>query len=469
MSNPNRILSLDALRGFAILTMVLSGVIPYGVLPSWMYHAQIPPPTHTFSPDVPGLTWVDLVFPLFLFALGAAIPLALNRKIDKKESYLKIVFQIAERTFLLVFFAIFLKHIRPHSLNSVPSNYEWLIGFVGFILMFLNFARFPRRIPKPYDLILKITGWIGSIVLLSILTYPDNSGFSLYRSDIIILVLANVYFFGSLIWLCTQNNWLIRLGILAIYLSLRLAHSDEGIAQWIWENIQIPWLFKIDFLKYLFIVIPGTIVGDLILNWSKSDVISNDLSQNSIRNSYLIAVYSISFVPITLIGFQNRWVWQTGLVLILMLIIGFWLFKQSKHKNNQILFRLFNWALFWLLIGIILEPFEGGIKKDPSTLSYYFTTTGLSIFILITFLIVIDFLKKQSFVGLLIKNGQNPMIAYVGIANFIWPVFSFLTLDSWIESFTTLPWLGFLRGLFYTLLLAFIVSFITRLKIFWKT
>ena len=64
LKNTNRAHALDALRGFAILTMVLSGVIPYKVLPSWMYHAQIPPPSHQFNPDLPGLTWVDLVFPL---------------------------------------------------------------------------------------------------------------------------------------------------------------------------------------------------------------------------------------------------------------------------------------------------------------------------------------------------------------------------------------------------------------------
>ena len=67
--------SLDALRGFAILTMILSGSIAYGdVLPAWMFHAQVPPPDHKFIPAIPGITWVDRVFPFFLFSMGAAIP-----------------------------------------------------------------------------------------------------------------------------------------------------------------------------------------------------------------------------------------------------------------------------------------------------------------------------------------------------------------------------------------------------------
>ncbi|MBV6647244.1 MAG: DUF5009 domain-containing protein, partial [Cyclobacteriaceae bacterium] len=72
----DRIQALDALRGIAILMMILSGVVPYTGLPAWMYHAQLPPPDRAFDPALPGLTWVDLVFPIFIFTLGAAIPLA---------------------------------------------------------------------------------------------------------------------------------------------------------------------------------------------------------------------------------------------------------------------------------------------------------------------------------------------------------------------------------------------------------
>jgi predicted acyltransferase len=69
MPMKQRLESLDALRGFAILTMVLSGSIAFGgVLPGWMYHAQVPPPKHVFDPTHPGITWVDLVFPFFLFS-----------------------------------------------------------------------------------------------------------------------------------------------------------------------------------------------------------------------------------------------------------------------------------------------------------------------------------------------------------------------------------------------------------------
>src|SRR5687768_7342097 len=80
-----RALAVDALRGLAILGMVLVAVAPPAVLPAWMYHAQTPPPAHEMNTALAGLTWPDLVFPFFIFALGVAIPLSLSRRLDAGE------------------------------------------------------------------------------------------------------------------------------------------------------------------------------------------------------------------------------------------------------------------------------------------------------------------------------------------------------------------------------------------------
>ena len=50
-----RALALDALRGYAIITMVLSATIISSILPGWMSHAQTPPPEHIFNPEIPGM------------------------------------------------------------------------------------------------------------------------------------------------------------------------------------------------------------------------------------------------------------------------------------------------------------------------------------------------------------------------------------------------------------------------------
>ena len=114
----NRALALDALRGYAIITMVLSATIVTHVLPGWMSHAQTPPPYHVFNPLLPGITWVDLVFPFFLFAMGAAFPFSIRKRAEKGDSKLKLVYEAVKRGIQLTFFAIFIQHFYPYMLSS---------------------------------------------------------------------------------------------------------------------------------------------------------------------------------------------------------------------------------------------------------------------------------------------------------------------------------------------------------------
>jgi hypothetical protein len=72
-------------------------------------------------------------------------------------------------------------------------------------------------------------------------------------------------------------------------------------------------------------------------------------------------------------------------------------------------------------------------------------------------------------VKLLSDNGKNPMIAFVGFANVIWPILAPTGLETIINSLTENPWIGFVRALVYTILLAMGVAHITRKRMYWKT
>ncbi len=73
---PQRILSIDVLRGLTILVMVfvndISGVTG---TPAWLKHIE--------PSDADGMTFVDAVFPVFLFIVGMSIPLAIGGRLKK--------------------------------------------------------------------------------------------------------------------------------------------------------------------------------------------------------------------------------------------------------------------------------------------------------------------------------------------------------------------------------------------------
>ena len=136
----NRLLSLDAFRGITILAMVLSGSMAFGdIMPAWMYHAQVPPPNHIFNPNLAGLTWVDLVFPFFLFAMGAAFPLALHKK-NTETSFIALFLKLLLRYVMLVFFALLFTHSKFWVLNAKPGVKEYFLSMAGFALLFLVYG-----------------------------------------------------------------------------------------------------------------------------------------------------------------------------------------------------------------------------------------------------------------------------------------------------------------------------------------
>ncbi len=465
-----RAMALDALRGFAILTMVLSGVVPYSTLPAWMYHAQTPPPSRGFDASVPGVTWVDLVFPFFLFALGAAIPLALSRRLDKGVPKWKIYLGLGERWCLLVAFAFFKSHISPWQMSSSPTTGIWLMALLGFILLFPMYMRFPRSWSPMIGWSLRLGGWIAAGIYLLLAQYSDGTGFSIHRSDIIIILLTHSALAAGIIWMLTRNRLLLRLGSLGFLVALRLSVHDSGLVKSIADFTHIPWLFHLNHLQYLFIVIPGTIIGDMLHQW-----IQNRKEEGLVGKAWntprqnAIAGLMIVFQLVILVGLFTRWTSVTMIVCIGLGYLGWVLVRDAETPTEKWLRQVFGWGLFWLLLGILFDPYEGGIKKDPATMSYYFVTTGLAIFLLIAFTIIGDIQGRKKWLGLLVDNGQNPMIAYVGGSNLIQPLFGLTGLSIVLEKLTPTPWLGFLGGCFITLLVALMVRFFTRRGIFWRT
>jgi len=498
MIRSQRAYSLDALRGTAILLMVLSGILPYS-LPHWMFHAQVPPGLG-FNPLLPGITWVDLVFPFFLFVLGAALPFAFERRLNSQKPFWRVSGHILERTALLVFFAIFVQHIRPYHLSeniwgSEIAYKAWALGIVGFVILFIIYLRAPQKWPDWLKISLKILGWAGALSFLIFMKYPDGSGFKFDRMDIIIMLLANMMFFGSIIYLLTRKNPMARLAVMAVFIGMRLVHMQLDIASaiggqeavrsipyvqhlfngvgisWIdkvWNFTPLTWLYNFSWLKYLLIVLPGTIAGDQIKNWLEN---RREISTETDTPKLLVlSLYALAMVGVSLLGLYSRALNATTIGLVILCLIAWLQIRKTNNRDEKFLKDLVIWGSLWIILGLVFEPFGGGIKKDNSTLSYYFLISGLAYYMLIFFAIWIDIMKKKRGFSLLILNGQNPMIAYVGMMNLVVPILYISHIFPWLKDVTSpYPWVGFLLACTQTLILALIVSLFTRKKLFWRT
>jgi hypothetical protein len=475
--------------------MVLSGLEPFGVLPSWMYHAQEPPPSHIFNPNLPGITWVDLVFPFFIFSMGAAFPLAFSKKISMGFSTSRLVWQTLKRGILLLAFAIYNQHFNPQVLSNNPTASTCILALTAFLLMFPIWGQFPWKMNLWFEKILKYGTWIAVILILAFLKYPDNSGFSLFRSNIILLILANLAFWGSLIWLLTKKNIKFRLCLMGFFLAIYISNSIDtswihtirtqceipfiaaalnNISQQASEHFKwlynISWMFNWSFMKYLFIIIPATIIGEMLqenLKLAKSR--SFDITWNSSKY-FIITCVMFIFDIMILAGLKARWSAATFFGAIALYSFGFILLRKPDSNLEKMLKQMYLWGGLWLMLGLLFEPYEGGIKKDPSTLSYYFVCSGLAIFTLIALNIILDVFQKQKYLKILIGCGQNPMIAYVSSGNLLFPILGLIGAFSPMVAFgQKMPWVGFFIAVGFTLLIAVIVSIFSYFKFFVRT
>lgn len=510
---PKRAFALDALRGYAILTMVLSGLVPWGSLPNWMYHAQTPPPTRAFDGTLAGITWVDLVFPFFIFAMGAAFPLAQRKKIARGVSQTSLSFSALTRFFLLVAFAIFNVHFNPWVfklgvaedpwiLGISCDTGRWLMGLFGFGMMFLIFGRFPWKMSKKMTWLLKAIGWSLTAICFYNFSYgKDLTGhFDLSKNNIILHILATLAFAGSLCWIWTYKNASRRLLILWGVLALRFTQWDGGgalhyicstgdTAYWTIlvrklfffidpQNLSritnYSWLFNWGYLSYLFIIIPASIVGDLLFSWMQEKDADKQPGWSH-SQYYIAAIGSFILIPLCTWGLYTyansdvRHVLSTTWLSAIICAVLWFITRNPVTSLEKLIHKLINWGFCWLMIGLIFDPYEGGIKKDSATLSYYFVTSGLATFMLAGFSIVIDYFKGKKFVQLLIDNGQNPMIAYCAPA-FLWhPISKLLGFGPLIDKYFGTPWKGAFFALMLTISLAYIVKGFTKMKIYLRT
>jgi predicted acyltransferase len=467
--------SLDALRGLAILTMVLSGSIAFGgVLPAWMYHAQVPPPQHQFSPSLPGITWVDLVFPFFLFSMGAAIPLSLRKvgqgATSSVNGWLAVLGIAAKRFALLAFFALFTQHLKAWVIAERPGVAEQCLSLLAFGLLCVQFYEYKGQRYQRLWTAAKIAAFAVALILLWRLPFWGGKGFDWYKSDIILMVLANMAFFGTLLYYATRHTPLLRIGVLPFVMAIFLAAKEPGngwakalfnfshIGEW-----KFDWLYKFYFLKYLFIIIPGTLAGEMMMQQKPTE----EPSQIKGNQASWLATISVLLVLMNLYGLFARLLLLNLLVSIALCAAALYLLKGTT--KGHLYKRLAAVGTYCLLLGLCLEAYEGGIKKDSSTYSYYFVTSGLAFYTLIAFGVMAQSKLLSPVVRYLALNGKNPMVAYVAGSLLLLPLLSLTGLKPYWDGMHQNAAMGLLKGLLFTAVVSLVAVGFVKRGWFWRT
>lgn len=570
--------ALDALRGYAIITMVLSAMEAFSVLPRWMYHAQVPPPDHVFDPTIYGITWVDIIFPFFLFSMGAAIPLSLGRQHAKGESIMKLTWKTVQRWVKLTFFAIFIIHAFPFMLGYEQEWMRFAMPIFFFILLCLMFMPNPFGLSPYKARAITWSAYLVAVGFMLLQPYAGGAPFRLTDSDCIMLILANVSLTGSIIYLLTIGHPLRRLALLPFLVALFMAaHTANSWPALLIHTSWLPWLYLPAYQEYLLIIIPGTVAGEWIAQWlekmkanytskglvdnyqKKSEAVLENVNplnggreavldngnkvkndekavlengnplkggrgavlenvnkvkndekvvlenENKVRTrseemkdkenalALPVALLSLALIVVNVVLLFGRHLVANLVATMVLTALTAWLLRSRREAgttgveaakqetSNQrsssapasptlhFWQRLSSAGAYLLLLGLCLESYEGGIRKDDVTLSYLFVTCGLAFYALLLLTVVCDHWHVRWLCAPLEMVGKNPMVAYVSASMVIIPVLILTQLYSYIDSLSSQPLTGFLKGVLLTALCMALTAWFTHKRWFWKT
>ena len=217
-----RIRSIDAFRGLTIFIMIfvneLAGVkgIPY-----WMEHMPA---------NVDGMTFVDVVFPAFLFIVGMSIPFAIANRIAKGDNFFQVQKHILMRTLGMLVLGVFMVNAEEgYNQAAMPmSIFSWSLLFYGaaFLVWHVRLLKSAQA-----DLALRFAGVLVLVYLGLIFRAGDGSFYLTPQWWGILGLIGWAYLLGSVCFQLTKGDVrrLLALLILCV-VYYGLAHSHWAVA-----------------------------------------------------------------------------------------------------------------------------------------------------------------------------------------------------------------------------------------------
>ncbi len=211
----------------------IAGVSP-SIVPAWMRHF------HGRS----GMTFVDMVFPAFLFIVGMSIPFAVGGRLRAGEKWWKTILHVAGRTLALLGIGILMVNDESPGPDMSGLRPDWwaVLMYLSAMLAFCSISpvRAKGQAWKWVNCVVRCLGLSGMVVLAFMFRGDQGqriitlSPFAIHTEWYGILGLIGwAYFVGSVVYLTFRANALALLGCVVLLLGLYPA-DQKGLFDNVW-------------------------------------------------------------------------------------------------------------------------------------------------------------------------------------------------------------------------------------------
>jgi heparan-alpha-glucosaminide N-acetyltransferase len=395
-----RIESIDIIRGLTILVMIfvndLAGVVD---VPAWMKHA----PTMN-----DGMTFVDLVFPAFLFVVGMSMPFSIGRRIENGEDMRSVWKHILIRVGGLLILGVYMVNGDRLSGQGILNPHLWILLMYQFAIIVWNRNSNPKYfLSKRW---VKYSAVVGLVILLFLFKGEEQTGFIQMRTSWwgILGLIGWGYLGACLIYIPQKKNQFGLLGSIILLYCFYMA-------------VEVGMLNCLPFIKS-FMEVSYTLGSHTAIILSGA-IVANKLREN-LENT----------------GHTNILKWSFGFS-IFLLLTGLFLHQMNKLDKMFI------------------------ISKNLGTVPWCLLSSTFTIWIWMAIYWLVDMKGFGSLFKIIEPAGTNPLFAYI-LAPFVVECFALIALA--VNGFDIYSWfgqsfyVGFLRAVFIAFSMTWLTGYLTK-------
>ena len=388
-----RIVSIDIFRGLTMAVMIfVNELSSVRGLPWWTYHAPA---------KVDVMTYVDMVFPFFLFIVGMSIPLSVTQRLKRDGSVAALWMHVVLRALGLVVLGLILANAeKGDSTRMGLSSSSWALLALLSAALYLNVYAKSERYAKLFS-VLRFLGLVGLIVMFALFCRTTHEGHAAWIDGSYPEILGLIGY--------------SYLAVCILYIPTR---------RWLWAPIL--WFSLLVTLCALstakLIGFPGHLP---LYFWP-------------FGNGAMSCITMAGIITSSIFLAGDRW-----------------------HNARRTMPLAITFGLLMLAVGRVLEPL--GISKIRATPTWCLYSIGASILLFTALYWICDVKKWTAWAFFVRSAGSNTLLTY--LLPDLWYFLLASIGVSYFDTHFNMGWAGVVKSVIFTLLMLAVSAAFTKSKI----
>ncbi|WP_406844282.1 DUF5009 domain-containing protein [Flavobacterium soyae] len=336
-----RIISIDALRGITIFVMIfVNELASVKNVPQWMKHMPA---------DADAMTFVDLVFPAFLFIVGMSVPFAFNARLIKGDTPKVIWTHTFKRAVALIIIGVYMVNAEYgyDASKMIITPAFW--GLLAYAMPIPIWNKYPKDFSVWLKYILQYGGILVLIALYFLYVQEETGKIGITPKWWGILGLIGWAYLISVIyyWLVSGRLWAM-IAFLVVCVAANSANLTKGLVLPEWLH------FIAGHLTHVTLVTAGIIIS--LLFFDKK--IENKINWPVI--GFIVLFFAVGFFlrphyGISKIQGTPSWTLISAGICTVLFYFLYWLMEVKKQTKWSEFFMpaAANPLLIYILPGVI--------------------------------------------------------------------------------------------------------------------